>query len=401
MAKLALKRNISLPVLALYGLGNILGAGIYVLVGKVAGAAGYSAPLAFFIAMLIAAFSAMSYMELSSRFPHSTGSSLYTFKAFGKRLLSLLIGLAMIGAGVTSASLLAQGFSGYFDTIIPSHGLLVSVIVLVILTALTLKGIGASAKTAALFTLVEVAGLLLVIGFGLPHLGAVEPEKLVTIDPAVGWSGLLLGAFLAFYAFIGFEDMVNVAEEVKRPERAMPLAILISLITGTTLYLLVVIVSISAVTPAELAASGAPLSLVLDKISSVNPGVIALIGMAAALNGIIVQLIMASRMLYGMSSQGWLPRLFSTIDAKRHTPIYATLAVAAATFGAVLFPIESLAKVTSFLVLVIFCLINVSLIFIKLRQPKPAAVTVPMAVPIAGSISSFSIVAYQLVELFS
>src|SRR3989344_4681938 len=260
-----LKRSLGLPLVALYGLGNILGAGIYVLVGKVAGCAGTSTTLAFIIAMITAAFTAFSYMELSGRYPVSASVSVYLHKAFGKRWLSVLIGLAMVAGGIASAAALSQGFAGYLNSFIEIPIAVASVGLIVVLGLIAIKGIGESAKTAALFTVVEVLGLILIIWFGRSAFGAADASSLLTIDPAVGVGGLIAGSFLAFYAFIGFEDMVNVAEEAKNPRRTMPLAILIALVVSTLLYLLVIVVATTLVTPSELADSSAPLTLVFER----------------------------------------------------------------------------------------------------------------------------------------
>lgn len=393
-----LKRSLSLPLVALYGLGNILGAGIYVLVGKVAGFAGTSTTLAFLIAMTTAAFTAFSYMELAGRYPVSASVSVYLHKAFGKRWLSVLIGLAMVGGGIASAAALAQGFAGYLNSFIDIPIVVASVGLLVLLGALAIKGIGESAKTAALFTTIEVLGLLLIIWFGKSTLGQVNVSTLFTIDPAVGVGGVIAGAFLAFYAFIGFEDMVNVAEEAKNPRKTMPLAILFSLIISTVLYLLVVIVSTSLVKPDELAQSSAPLTLVFERSGASNVIVLSFIGMIAAINGVIVQIIMGSRILYGLANQGWINSKLATIHKKHRTPVTATLVVLAIMIlGTVLLPLVSLAQLTSLLVLSIFTLVNTSLIVIKRHAAKHQGyITVPGFVPYTGTFLCLSTIIYQL-----
>ena len=260
-----LRRTLGLPLVTLYGLGNILGAGIYVLVGKVAGFAGSSTTLAFIIAMVTAAVTALSYMELAGRYPVSASVSVYLHQAFGKRWLSTTIGLTMVGGGVASAAALSQGFAGYLNSFISVPTIVSSVGLLAVLGAIAIKGIGESAKMAALLTGLEVLGLVLVIWFGRTAFTHIDVGGLVALDPAVGIGGLFAGAFLAFYAFIGFEDMVNVSEEVKNPSRTMPLAILLALLVSTALYLLVVVVSTTLVSPSDLAESEAPLTLVIER----------------------------------------------------------------------------------------------------------------------------------------
>ncbi|QQS19759.1 amino acid permease [Candidatus Saccharibacteria bacterium] len=393
-----LKRSLSLPVVALYGLGNILGAGIYVLVGKVADYSGASTTLAFLIAMVTAAFTAFSYMELAGRYPVSASVSVYLHKAFGKRWLSVLIGLAMVAGGIASAAALSQGFAGYLSSFVAVPTVVASVGLLVLLGAIAIKGIGESAKTAAIFTVIEVLGLLLIIWFGRSAFGQADLNSAFTIDPAVGLSGVVAGAFLAFYAFIGFEDMVNVAEEAKNPRRTMPLAILIAIATSMLLYLLVVIVSTTLVKPAELADSSAPLTLVFERSGATSVWILTLIGMVATINGVIVQIIMGSRILYGLANQGWITSRLAQVHKKNKTPVTATLVVVGIMIaGTILLPLVSLAQLTSLLVLSIFTLVNVSLVVIKRRGDKHQGyITVPSFVPYVGAALCICTIAYQL-----
>ena len=381
-----LRRTLGLPLVTLYGLGNILGAGIYVLVGKVAGFAGSSTTLAFVIAMVTAAVTALSYMELAGRYPVSASVSVYLHRAFGKRWLSTAIGLAMVGGGIASAAALAQGFAGYLNSFIAVPTLVGSVGLLAVLGAIAVKGIGESATTAALLTGLEVLGLVLVIWFGRNAFTHIDVGRLIAVDPAVGVGGLFAGAFLAFYAVIGFEDMVNVSEEVKNPSRTMPLAILIALLVSTVLYLLVVVVSTTLVSPAELADSEAPLTLVFERSGASHGVLLSLIGMIAAMNGVIVQIIMGSRILYGLAGEGWIHRSFGTVHGSFQTPVTATLVVLAVMITATaLLPLVSLARLTSLLVLIIFTLVNAALAVIKRRHRDHGGyIDVPTAVPYLG-----------------
>jgi amino acid transporter len=392
-----LKRSLSLSTLTLYGLGNILGAGIYVLVGKVAGFAGSSTTLAFVLAMFIAGLTAFSYMELSGRYPVSASVSVYLHKAFGKRWLSVLIGLAMVVSGIASAAALSYGFAGYLSSFTNIPRPLASLGLLMTVGLLALKGINESAKAAALFTLVEVLGLVLVIWFGKGVFSSISLSQTFSIDPSFGLSGLFAGAFLAFYAFIGFEDMANVAEEVKNPKRNMPLAILYSLIISTVLYLLVVIVATTLVNPAELTTSSAPLTLVLERSGANFYSILSIIGMVATFNGVIVQVIMGSRILYGLSNQGWLPSFFSKIHGKYRTPTNATaIVVLLMIIGTLLLPLVSLAQITSLLVLSIFACVNASLIIIKRRHPQHGGyISTPIIIPYIGFLSCLFLIGYQ------
>lgn len=395
-----LKRSLGLPAVTLYGLGNILGAGIYVLVGKVAGTAGSSATLAFLIAMSIAALTAFSYMELSSRYPVSASVSVYLHKAFGRRWLSVAIGLAMVASGVASAAALAQGFAGYLGSLVGVPTMVASIGLLIIIGLLAAKGISESALVAGALTLIEVLGLGLIIWAGRSAFGQVEATTLLQIDPAVGWAGVMAAAFLAFYAFIGFEDMVNVSEEVKQPRRTMPLAILLALLIATVLYLAVVVVATTLVNTNELAASSAPLALVYGAAGAANPAVISVIGIAAAINGVVVQVIMGSRILYGLAAQGWISQRFAGINRRTKTPVLATVIIVVVMIGGtVLLPLVSLAKLTSLLVLSIFTLVNLSLLKVKAQDDKPAYhhLSVPKVIPLLGAVCCVGLILYQIV----
>lgn len=393
-----LDRTLGLPLVTLYGLGNILGAGIYVLVGKVAGFAGSSTVLAFLIAMATAAVTALSYMELAGRYPVSASVSVYLHKAFGRRWLSTAIGLTMAAAGITSAAALAQGFAGYLQSFVAVPTIVGSVGLLVVLGAVAIKGIGESATMAAVLTGLEVLGLVLVIWFGRKAFGQIDVGALVAIDPTVGLGGVFAGAFLAFYAFIGFEDMVNVAEEAKNPRRTMPLAILFALLASTVLYLLVVVVSTTLVPPAELAGSEAPLTLVFERSGAGHAVFLSLIGLIAAMNGVIVQIIMASRILYGLAREGWIHSRFGRVHRSYQTPMTATVAVLAVMIAAAaVLPLVSLAQLTSLLVLIIFTLVNAALILIKRRHRTHSGyIDVPAAVPYIGVVLCLGTLIFQV-----
>lgn len=397
-----LKRSLSLTMLTLFGLGNIVGAGIYVLIGKVAGVAGYNAPLAFLIAMAIATLTALSYMELSSRYPEAAGVSAYMHGAFGSKILSLSIGILMLLGGIVSAGVLARGFGGYLSQFVALPPWLAAVLILLVLGVLGARGIGESAKMAVVFTVIELIGLALVIWAGRDYLADV-PTNLkffTSLNPGTSWRGILVGAFLAFYAFIGFEDIVSMAEEVKRPRRTMPLAILFALAGAAILYTATVIVAVRAVPPAELAKSSAPLSLVFSRTAGTSVTLISLIGISAAINGIIAHIIGTTRLTYGLARRGWLRHELAEVHLSRRTPVVATaLTVASMIVVTLLFPLETLARLTSFLLLCIFIMVNLSLIIIKRRRnARPGAIAVPVWLPYAGLITSAGLVLYQIIR---
>jgi APA family basic amino acid/polyamine antiporter len=394
-----LRRALSLPLITLYGLGTIIGAGIYVLIGKVAGAAGTYAPLAFAAAGVIALFTALSFAELASRYPKSAGEALYVHEGYGRRWLTLAIGLALAAAGAVSAATLANGFVGYLHLFVPAPRWAIIAALVLALGLLAAWGILESVLVATVTTLIEVAGLLLIIGVAggsFAELPARLPELLPPAQPAA-WSGILLGAFLAFYAFLGFEDMVTVAEEVHAPRRNLPLAILLATGAATVLYMLIALVAVLSVAPAELAQSEAPLAVIYERATGASPWFIGLIGLVAAINGALIQIIMGSRILYGMAREGWLPRGLDAVHPRTQTPLATTLIM---TLGVLLLalwlPLVTLAKATSFILLTVFTLVNFALVRIKRRTAAPAGVlTVPLWVPVTACALTLAILAFE------
>lgn len=401
----ALKRSLTLGLLTLYGLGTILGAGIYVLVGRVAAIAGMHAPLAFVIAALLAGLTGLSYAELAARLPRSAGEAVYVQEGLRRRPLSVLVGLLIALTGMISAATIANGFVGYLQVFVSVPDAPTIAVLLLLLGALAAWGITESVVAASVVTLVELGGLVFIIyiaGAGLGDLPGRWPELMPPLD-AGAWQAVLLGAFLAFYAFIGFEDMVNVAEEVKDPERTLPLAILIAIAVSTALYLLVALVAVLALPPAELAESRAPLALIYERATGNAPTLIGLISLFAVVNGALIQIIMSSRVLYGMSREGWLPAAFGRVSPVTRTPLPATALVTAAVLVLALgLPLVTLAKATSFVVLIVFALVNLALMRIKRRDPRPAGIRVfPIAIPLAGFGASCGFLVLQVVELLA
>ena len=248
----------------------------------------------------------------------------------------------------------------------------------------------------------ELIGLGLIIWFGKSTLvaGLANPAQTFAIDPSFGLAGVLAGAFLAFYAFIGFEDMVNVAEEVKRPERTMPLAIIIALITATVLYIAVAIIATNTINPTELANSEAPMTLVFSRLTTAPAFIITIIGISAAINGGLAHIIMGSRMLYGMAKRGWIHEELAKVQANTRTPVVATLVIAVTTtIIAIFMPLEMLARATSLIVLCIFVLVNISLYIIKGRpQKRQSTLRVPRWIPLMGAICSTCLIIFEIIN---
>lgn len=397
-----LKRTLGLPLLTLYGLGTVLGAGIYVLIGEVAGRAGILAPLSFLIASALSALTAFSFAELGGRFPKSAGEAVYVLEGFGRRELSLVIGLMVAVGGIVSSAAIAQGFAGYLHSFVEVPDIAAEVVLITVLTGLAVWGIAESVTVAALLTVVEAGALVAIITFGLP--GAVAGGTEMALPPAgaVTVLAVLSGAVLAFYAFIGFEDMVNVAEEVVDAPRTIGRAILIVVIATTLLYVGVAFVAVRTVSPADLAASTAPLALLFERITHFPPQAMSLVALLAVVNGALIQMIMAARVLYGLARQNLLPNLLGEVDPRTRTPVKGTLIVGAAVLVAALaLPLVTLAELTSALILMVFTIVNLALIMVKRRGPAPDGVwEVPLAVPALGAASAAIFAVFAIAEVF-
>jgi amino acid transporter len=398
-----LKRSLSLNLLVLYGLGNILGAGIYVLIGKVVATAGVFAPWSFLLASVLAGLTAFTYAELSSRYPFSAGEAVYLQAGLGLKYLSSGVGLLIILAGTVSSAAIVRGFVGYFQQFWNLPEALVVVLLVIALGALAIWGIVESVRVAALLTLAEVFGLAMIVWVAFPDSEQLGSSLASLVAPAdfVAWNGVLLGGILAFFAYIGFEDMVNVAEEVHDPVRTMPLAILVALLVSTVIYMLVSIVAIASGPIDALAESTAPLALIYQRASGAAPVLISAIAMVAVVNGALIQIIMASRVCYGLAREGWIPAALGSVHPRTRTPVIATLLVAGMVLIMALWlPVETLARSTSLLLLIVFSLVNLALWRIQRdSELPPAAFAVPAWVPVAGFVSSFFFLVYQLIAL--
>jgi len=397
-----LRRRLGLPLLVLYGTGVTVGAGIYVLVGSVAGHAGMHAPLAFVVAGVVMGLTVASYAELCTRFPVAAGEAAYVQGAFGSRLFSTVTGLAMIGIGVIASAAVTLGAAGYVAqfTDLP-RPLVVTVIVLAV-GLVSAWGILESVLLASVFTLIEVSGLVAII-VAAAHADIPIAGTLFTM-PALDlatFSGIGFGSLLAFFAFIGFEDLTNIVEEAHEPERNIPLAMALTLLITTILYVLIATIAVTAVPLDQLAASTAPLSIVFHELTGVSAATIAAIAIIATLNTIIAELTMATRVVYGMAKLGDLPSSLGAVSGATATPLVATAVIVAMVLAlALLAPLERLAELTSLITLVVFAIVNLTLL--KLRfdgaPAPPRSIRVPIWVPALGLATCASMVAFAVLK---
>jgi amino acid transporter len=323
-------------MLTLYGLGTIIGAGIYVLVGEVAGRAGLFAPVAFLVAAVVAVFTGFTYGELAARLPFSAGEAIYVHTAFHRKWLSTITGWAVVLTGVVSAAALVNGFTGYFLVFVQLPEWWIVIVLTAVLGGIAAWGIEESAWFAAIMTVLSVLGLVwvLVVTFSAIDVARLDLDDVLPPLEVAAWSGIFAGGFLAFYAFIGFEDMVNVAEEVHHPERAIPRAILIALIVSTLLYALVAFAAVATLPIDELQVSRAPL---VDMMA-----------------------------VQGMAAEKGIG-----------TPLRATGVVVAVVLALALWlPVGTLAQVTSLIILLVFAVMHLALLRLKVSNPRPDGVNV-------------------------
>lgn len=398
-----LRRALGLPLTVLYGLGVTIGAGIYVLVGAAAARAGLQAPFAFVLAALVMAPSGAAFAELASRMPFAAGEAAYVREGFRSDRLALLVGLMVIAIGIISAAAIGRGSAGYIRELVPLPLDLIVVLLVLAMGALAAWGILESVVLAGAMTLVEIGGLLVIIALGwatVPDLGARLPEAWPGVSDAAAWTGVLAAALIAFFAFTGFEGMVNIAQEVKEPSRTIPRAILITLVLATLLYMAVVWVALNVIPRAELGAAEAPLSRVFERLTGgASPAAFSAIAIVATANGVVFYIVMSSRVIYGLAVKGLLPERLGHVSPATRTPLVGTaLVVGLVLLLALAFPIEALAEMTSRVTLVVFAFVNAALIAIKRRRTPPpeGAYVAPGWVPVAGLVTSLGLLVGEL-----
>ena len=388
-----LHRSIGPVQLALYGLGSMLGAGIYGLIGKAAGQVGNAVWLAFVVALVAALLTALSYASLGSRYPRAAGAAYVTERAFGLPLLSFVVGLALVCSGLTSVATQSRVFAANLAVLfnlesIPLWWLALGF--LLVLAGIVFRGIRESMWVNVLCTLVEASGLILVVAVGLSYWGSVD---LLEMPPAAvdqgEWLILMQGAVLTFFAFIGFEDTLNVAEECRDPQRTIPLGLVLAMSMAAVLYIAIAVTAVSVVPWAELAAAPGPITEVVRRAAPLIPPIVFTgITLFAVANTALVNYVTASRLIYGMAHQGLLPLRLGEVHAERRTPHFAILALFLVAMPLALFgTIAELAAATVLLLLLVFAVVNAALFVLK-RRPgeKHGYFEIPLAVPALGAL---------------
>ncbi len=392
-AKPSLHKSISLWEATVYGVGIILGAGIYALIGEAAGIAGNVLWLSFILAAVVASFTALSYCELSSMFPKSAAEYVYVKNAFNSKFLGFLIGWIILITPLFSIATVSLAFAGYFVGLFNAPIVPIAMALIVILSVINFIGIKESARLNVIFTLVEAGGLVLIILIGLPFFGSVDYFASVeqTADFLQSMGPVAAAAALIFFAYIGFEDIANISEETVRAKTAVPKAILTSLAISTVLYVLVAASVVSVVPWQQLGESTEPMALVAGTVFGPNASLIlSVIALFATTNTVLILLIVASRILYGLALDKSLPSFIARVHSKTRTPFIAIALTAITSMLFVLIgDIGEVAFVSVFGILLVFFAVNLSVILLRFSKPKAERV---FRVP--GNIGKFPVLPF-------
>jgi APA family basic amino acid/polyamine antiporter len=387
-----LKKAIGRNMLLFFVIGDVLGAGIYALVGEVGGRVGGAIWTSFAVALALAFMTAFAYAELVTKYPRAAGAALYVNKAFRAPFLTFLVAFAVMCSGITSAATLSTAFGGdYLKQFISIPTVTAALVFIVVVALINFRGISESVRLNVVLTCIELGGLVLIAviaaaavfnGDGDPG-RALEFKSGETVPIAI-----LAGAALAFYALIGFEDSVNVAEETEHPQRDYPRALFGGLIAAGVIYLTVTVLASMAVPTGTLAGSSGPL-LEVAQVGplSIDTKVFAAIALFAVANGALINMIMASRLVYGMSREGIVPRFFGGVHKGRHTPLAAIVFTTALCMLLIAIgTLEKLADTTVTLLLCVFILVNVSVLVLRRDPVEHDHFRAPSLIPVAGAV---------------
>ena len=363
-----LKRHMGLFQLTMYGVGLILGAGIYVLIGEAAGFAGDAVWIAMILGSIVALFAGFSYAELSSVFPKAAAEYVFIKNAFKNNFFAFLIGWLTAITSIITAATVALGFGGYFAEFVDIPIIISAMGLLVILSIVNFIGIRESAWTNTIFTIIEASGLILIIVIGFTF---SSPEPVNYTESPSGFTGIVLAFVLIFFAFIGFEDMANVAEEVKKPKKTLPRAIILSVIIAGILYILVSLAVVRVVNWEELSNSAAPIALVAQRgLGSEAHILLSAIALFAITNTVLITLVAGSRIFYGMAREKVFPSILEKIHFKTKTPWIAVIVIMITSIAFTFVgDIVIVANITVFAIVITFAAINLAVIVLRYTEP--------------------------------
>ncbi len=395
-----LKRAVTGPLLFLFILGDVLGAGVYALVGVLADEAGGMVWLPLLVALGMALLTASSYAELVTKYPRAGGSAVYAQRAFKKPLIAFLVGFSMLAAGVTSAAGLSLAFAGdYLGVFLDVPKIPAALVFLALVAALNARGIQESLRANVVMTVIELSGLVLVVVLGALVLGRGDGDlaRVTELPPDVTVAGATLGgALIAFYSFVGFETSANLAEEVVDVRRNYPRALFGALLTAGVVYLLVGIVAPAVVAPDDLAGSSGPLLEVVRVAGGVPLEVFSVIALVAVANGALLTMIMASRLTYGMAQERLLPSLFGRVLPGRRTPIVAIVATTIVAMALTLTgSLADLASTVVLLLLFVFLSTNVAVLVLRRDHVDHSHFRAWTPLPVLASLTCVGLLTQQ------
>ena len=400
-------RAIGPRLLLLFIIGDMLGTGIYVRVGAVAGEVGGAVWISFLVAFILAALTAFAYAELVTKYPGAAGAALYANRAFRSPFFSFMVAFAVIGSGLASAGAAARAFGGdYLGQFVSLPTVLVAILFVVMLSLINFIGISESFKTNLVLTLIELSGLLLIIVIGAIALfgGTAEPARTLEFNTdAIVPLAVLTGASVAFYALIGFEDSVNVVEETENPSRTFPRALFGGILITGVVYLLVAFTATMIVDPGRLAGEeSAPLRLVLlEGPFAFPPQLFSVIALVAITNTALANLIMSSRVLYGMAREGVMPAVFARVHRGRHTPWVAIVFVALVMLGLVTTGgVSDLANQTVVLLLLVFIVVNIAVLVLRRDRVDHDHFRAPAWIPVIAIVVIVALLTQQEAQIF-
>jgi len=364
-----LKRPMGLFQLTMYGVGLILGAGIYVLIGEAVGFAGDSVWIAFVLGSIVALFAGFSYSELSSIFPKAAAEYIFIKNAFRNNFFAFVIGWLTAITSIITAATVALGFGGYFTEFFDIPIIISAIGLLGILSVVNFIGIRESAWTNTVFTIIEAAGLILIVIIGFSF---TNPEPVNYLDSPSGITGIAIAFVLIFFAFIGFEDMANVAEEVKNPKKTLPKAIILSVLISGILYILVSLAVVRVVNWEELATSSAPMAMVAERGLGPEAHILlSFIAIFAITNTVLITLVAGSRIFYGMAREKVFPSVLEKIHFKTKTPWIAVVVILATSIAFTFIgDIVIVANITVFAIVITFASVNLAVIVLRYTEPE-------------------------------
>jgi amino acid transporter len=387
-----LKRAIGPKLLLFFVIGDMLGTGIYSLTGDVAGEVGGAAWLAFGLAFVVALFTATSYIELVGKYPRAAGAALYTQEAFGSHFLTFIVAFAVMSSGLSSAAAASRSFAGYFQEFLTVPALIVAGLFVLALAAINFRGVAESVKLNVVLTCVETTGLLIIIVIGAAALAGGNGDAGNALEFNAGGNAfghVMSGAALAFFALVGFEDSVNMVEETSDPQRVFPRALLLGMAITGTLYMIVAFFTTALVPIEVLRASNQDLLEVVRVGAPWFPLILfSAIAMFAVTNSALINMMMASRLLYGMARERIIPPAFGIVHPLRRTPWVAILLTTALTLGLASWGgVRALGGTTALLLLCVFTIVNGAVLVLRAKPAPHSHFRAPTICPVLGVLS--------------